>query len=135
MDLVNLCRHEIRIYDRSGSVLLHRLASAGVCTVEEVSTVVGSCGGIPVVAKHYGAVRGLPARRPGTVYVVGRVVAQVLAGARDDVLAPDTGLSGVRDRRGRIIGVTGFLVIGPSPLGAEEQSGDVLREAPGLVLF
>ncbi|WP_306530390.1 hypothetical protein, partial [Megasphaera sp.] len=62
---------------------------------------VGTAGPVPVYNMTYGPVQGLPEPQADTAYIVSSVVAQSLAGSRDDVLVP---IDFVRDDQGQITG-------------------------------
>ena len=61
---------------------------------------VGTIDGIPVNKKTFGAVEGILPKKEGTIYIVSAIVAQALAGTRDDVYVVD---DTIRDEKGRII--------------------------------
>jgi hypothetical protein len=58
---------------------------------------------IPVSRTSFGAVEGLPAHEPGTIYIVSLPVAAHVQ--RADVMSPDV----VRDDYGRVIGMRGLV--------------------------
>lgn len=71
--------------------------SARVSTVEEVVGLSNAGGLIVTVSKHtFRQIEGLPEPKPDTIYVVSGMVRDALKG-RDDVLAPDTGKTAVRN--------------------------------------
>ena len=63
--------------------------------------------GIPTVSQSTGDVEGLPEPQAGVFLVVSGMVFQ--ASNRQDLLAPDTGKTAIRDEQGRIIAVKRFL--------------------------
>lgn len=103
-DLVNLIPHPLNIagveYPPSGQVarvtLLHQ-------------QMVGEVNGAIVMQNYFGEVENLPDPKENTVYIVSGLVLAHLNGERDDVLAPDTGATAIRDEKGRIIGVTQLI--------------------------
>lgn len=116
MKVVNLTPHELTVY-QDGQVMIRIPASGTVARVKSRATFVGNVqlddiyGGwtIPIVKTEYGEIENLPDPQPGTVNIVSILVAQVLQGKRDDVVAPDTGPeSVVRDSEGKILGVRRF---------------------------
>ena len=80
--------------------------SARVSTVEEVVGLSDAGGLIVCVSKHtFGQIEGLPEPKPDTIYIVSGMVRDALDG-RQDVLAPDTGKTAVRNQQGQVAYVT-----------------------------
>jgi len=137
-DLVNLTPHEITIVGEDGKVRAVIPPSGQVARVKTEQAVVRYVDNIPVVKSTISEIEGLPHKcdncildcfveyvfedgrvyspdpkdcdqNPLTYYIVSSLVAQVLSGKRNDLLAPDTSPNGVvRDSEGRIIGVKRF---------------------------
>jgi hypothetical protein len=63
---------------------------------------------IPVSKTVYGEVEGVPEPKEGMVYIVSSLVKQQLPD-RDDVVAPDTGPSAIREN-GQVVAVTRFQI-------------------------
>jgi hypothetical protein len=63
--------------------------------------------GIPCVTQRLGEVQGLPDPEPGTFFLVSSLVFQ--ASEREDLVAPDTGKTCIRDEQGRIVAVTRLI--------------------------
>jgi hypothetical protein len=117
--IVNLCPHPLNIFLESGSKL--EIPTSG--TVARVSTVRVRDGAvstfisddealyvIPTFRITYGEVTGLPSPVEGTFYVVSLLVKQACP-TRADLLTVDSSPDGaVRDERGAIIGVRGFVM-------------------------
>lgn len=103
--LVNLTPHAVNVIGENGETIMTIQPSGMVvrCSVTRVQ--VGKINGIPVNRTQFGAVEGLPESQPDTVYIVSALVAQAVAGARDDVVIPD---DAVRDEQGRVIGCRAF---------------------------
>jgi hypothetical protein len=102
MKLVNCTPHALTV---DGVIL----APSGI--VPRCATVrseVPFWGGHRLVRQTFGEVTGLPAPAPETVYIVSGMVLSALSGARDDVVAPDTGADALREN-GQIVGVRGFV--------------------------
>jgi hypothetical protein len=66
-------------------------------------------GFVRLVRQHKGVVTGMPPAQAGVYYVVSGMVLDALAGARPDVVAPDTGPDAVRNEAGHIVSVLGFV--------------------------
>lgn len=91
---VNLTPHEITLC----GVKLPSEGLARCATLEQQIAVID---GVRVNYRTFGEVIGLPAPKEDTVYIVSAIVAQAIAGKRDDVFVVD---ETVRDENGKIIG-------------------------------
>lgn len=106
---VNLTPHDVIVVGEDGKEILRIPVSGIVARVMTKQEVVDEINGIPVVRTKFGEVIDMPEPQPDTVFIVSTLVAQALAGTRDDIVAPDTSPQGaVRDEQGRIIGVKRF---------------------------
>lgn len=111
-ELVNLTPHALVFYNTEGTEVILTVPASGTQARVAVSQeTVGELEGIPVVRSVFGAVTGLPEPVEGTTYVVSLMVLQALAGARKDLVGPDTGSTAVRDAGGKILGVRRFQVL------------------------
>lgn len=105
MNIVNLTPHVVVVETEHGrrefppSGIVARVAT----TQEAVSQV----DGIAIVKSVFGEVQDLPEPREDTIYIVSSLVAQAVPW-RDDVVAPDTGPTAIRDEAGRIVAVRRF---------------------------
>ena len=105
VEFINLTPHDIHINDivvkKSGTI-------ARVQTSEESS---GNIGNVPVVIRRMGAPQGIPASKPGVIYIVSSMVLSALSGSgRKDVVAPDTGPTAIRNDNGQISSVTRLVL-------------------------
>ena len=66
-------------------------------------------GGVRLVRTLKGEVQDLPEPAPGIVLIVSGMVLDALGGSRPDVVAPDTGADAVRNEKGHIVAVRGFV--------------------------
>lgn len=110
MRLVNLTPHSIDVYDENNRKVLSIPPSGIVLRAVAIREKVGEINGIPVYSVKY-RVPELPEPRKGVYYIVSSVVLMLLKAygiQRDDVLSPDTDRA-VRDDKGRIVGVRGFV--------------------------
>lgn len=108
--VVNLCPHDIVIYDSTMSTIRFVYRSVGVARVESTYGAAGTAMGVPVRKVISNEVVGLPAPVEGTLYIVSNIVLSTLHGAREDVVAPDTFRSKVVGEDGKTtVGVTNFL--------------------------
>jgi hypothetical protein len=83
------------------------LTFPGAATPARVQMIEGpadSIGDIPAVTSRPGPVTGIPGARPGTYYIVSRIVFDA-APWRKDLVAPDTGTTAIREA-GQVIAVT-----------------------------
>lgn len=96
MKLINLTPHPVVVRSTEGDCTIP--ADGTVARVNTVSKAAGTIMGLPVVTTTYGDVEGLPAPADGVVYVVSAMV--LAATDRDDVVAPDTGPTAMRDDSG-----------------------------------
>lgn len=91
MKLVNTTPHTIRLLKPDGEIL--EIPPSGLVVRVDASTEhVGAVEGVPMIRTRFGAIQGLPAPAPDTLYITSTIVAQAAASAgRADVAAPDTG--------------------------------------------
>ena len=75
--------------------------------VGTIETPAGELESIPCVTQKMGQVQGLPAPEPGVFFLVSALV--FAASGRQDLVAPDTGNTCVRDAQGRIVAVTRLI--------------------------
>lgn len=111
MNIINLTPHKITVIteDESRNPIIQEYYPFGiVARVSSTQSELMRVNGIPVVKTVFGDVENLPNRAEDTIYIVSTIVAQAVAGKRDDVVAPDTGQTALRDESGKIIGVTRF---------------------------
>lgn len=106
--LINLTPHNIDLVVGDTKVTISPSGEVARCAVEKqrVGSITLYDGAkvlaeIPLNQNTYGEVTGLPDPQPDTYYIVSLIVAQAVAGKRDDVLVVD---DTVRDEQGRIIG-------------------------------
>jgi hypothetical protein len=89
---------------------LGTLAPSGILprvgTVRAPATTIG---GVRLVRTSKGAVEGLPDGIAGVYLVVSGMVLDALNGTRADVVAPDTGADAIRNEKGHIVAVRGFV--------------------------
>jgi hypothetical protein len=77
-----------------------------VATTRQPATTIG---GVRLVRTVKGAVEGLPEAADGVTLIVSGMVLDALGGSRTDVVAPDTGPDAVRNEKGHIVAVRGFV--------------------------
>ena len=104
---VNLTPHAINIIDQNGQE--HTFPASGeVARVSSSMEEISPIGEFSVARQSFGKVEGLPAPQEGTFYIVsGLVLAH--CGHRGDVVAPRTDGTAVRNDKGHIIAVRGFV--------------------------
>ena len=104
---VSLLPHSISVVGEDMEITIK--PSGSIARVSSTTEVVGEIGGFTVSRSTFGDVIGLPEPEEGVYYIVSGLVLSALAGTRPDVLAPDTGSSAIRDDKGHIVAVRGFL--------------------------
>lgn len=105
MHFINLTPHAIQLVYQDPDLDHESIdiipASGILARCDVIKEEVGTAGPVPVYNMTYGPVQGLPEPQADTAYIVSSVVAQSLAGSRDDVLVP---IDFVRDDQGQITG-------------------------------
>ena len=105
MHFINLTPHDIQLAYQDPDLDHESIdiipASGILARCDVIKEEVGTAGPVPVYNMTYGPVQGLPEPQADTAYIVSSVVAQSLAGSRDDVLVP---IDFVRDDQGQITG-------------------------------
>jgi len=105
MKFVNLTPHDISV-EGLGTIP----ASGTIARVTVAQRDIGTRGGIRLRQSVKGLVEGIPAPQDGVTYIVSGMVLDALQGARiADVVAPDTGADAIRNEKGHIIAVRGFV--------------------------
>jgi hypothetical protein len=99
---LNATSHAINVLDAEG--VTHTIPTSGV-SVRVAETPIGSFAVTEVTGAE---VTGLPAPQEGTFIVVSAMVLSAAAG-RSDLLGPDTGSTAVRNEKGHIVAVKGFV--------------------------
>lgn len=87
--------------------------SLGVARVTEEQSVRSKVGNIELRETRYKEITGLPEPSTDKLLIVSMVVAQAnlrTTNPRTDLVCPDTGRTCLRDEKGQICGVTGFVV-------------------------
>jgi hypothetical protein len=103
----NATSHAINVLDAEG--VTHTIPSSGVSVrVAETRTEAAPIGSFAVTEVTGAEVTGLPAPQEGTFIVVSAMVLSAAAG-RSDLLGPDTGSTAVRNEKGHIVAVKGFV--------------------------
>lgn len=111
--IVNLTPHDIVV----GDVTIPASGNIARCATITEPVDVPGCP-VPVVRQYFGAVEGLPAPAPETMYVVSMVCAQAVGDSRDDVYIPG---EQIRDEDGKIIGCKSIARLVPPPVGVSYQ--------------
>lgn len=112
MRFVNCTPHAINILREDGSTVTVE-PSGTVVRVSTSQEVIDTIDGIPVVRTVFTNIT-LPELQDGVVYIVSTVVLQAmqqLGIRRNDIVAPDTGSTAVRDGSGQIVAIRRFQVL------------------------
>ena len=103
MKMINLSPHAIHIQTGNEEIVVE--PSGVVARVSVAQKVIDNIDSIPIVRNIYGDVENLPEAKDGTVYIVSSLVLSRISN-RNDVFAPDTGRTSVRNEKGQIVAVT-----------------------------
>ncbi len=107
MNILNLTPHAITL--RTDAQEMTFPASGIVARVPQTTFNEGrTVAGFPVYSSVFGQVE-MPEPVEGTYYIVSAMVLSALAGTRQDVVAPRTDATAIRNDAGHIIAVTGWL--------------------------
>ena len=98
---INLTPHDVNLVMESGTISIPK--SGEIARVGATTETIGEIDGIPVVRTTFNPaeVTGLPEPQDEVIFITSTLVAQAVAGIRDDVLVP---ANLVRDENGVIIG-------------------------------
>lgn len=99
---VNLTPHEVRIKVGEDEIVVPPSGTIARCAERRIE--MPPLGSVPVTRAEYGAVAGLPAPQPDTIYIVSSLVLDT-APDRADIFAPGPA---IRDAEGRIVGCAGL---------------------------
>jgi len=104
--MINLTPHAITVRLADGTERVYP-ASGTVARVSTRETSAAALDGIPTAYRRTGKVEGLPSPLTGPVLVSGMVLAELTG--EDNVFAPDTGSTALRDAAGHIVAVTRLI--------------------------
>jgi hypothetical protein len=108
MEVINLTPHAIKVVGKDGERVYQ--PSGLVARVEQSVVETGDyIDGFSVSQSVFGDIVNLPAPQPGVYYLVSAMVLGALAGSREDVVAPKTDATAIRNEKGHIVAVRGFL--------------------------
>lgn len=110
VEFINLTPHAITVLDLAGKE--HTFPPSGTVarvntSIDATTKIKGVDGDFKVTVQSFGAIQGLPPAKPGTAYIVSGMLLDK-AGRTDDVVAPDTGPTAIRES-GQIKAVRGFI--------------------------
>lgn len=104
---INLTPHAIHVLDSAG--IEHAFPPSGeVARVDSTQKELPSVGGFPLSKTEWGSVTGVPEPQEGVVLIVSALVLGHMT-HRSDVVGPDTGPTAVRNEKGHIVAVRGFV--------------------------
>lgn len=108
MKIINLTPHAITVESPTGERSTFP-ASGDVARVSQITTETSYVfEGIPVFKTKFGEVFNLPAPTEDTIYIVSGLVLGAIKD-RNDVVAPLTDSSAIRNEQGHIVAVKGWL--------------------------
>jgi len=106
INLVNLMPHALTLYNNEDEAILELPMCNEPARCASSDAAIGAYKGVPVVTKKYGSAYNLPPVKPGTFYIVSKVVgASAAVQGRTDILVPHVL---VKDKNGRVIGCKVF---------------------------
>lgn len=110
-NFVNLCPHTLTVaIEGNVENAISIEPSGAIARVKVEQTEVNRIDGeIPVRENVFGEVENLPEPSEDTVFIVSAMVLSTLKGIRPDVVGPDSGPSAIRNEKGQIVAVTGFV--------------------------
>lgn len=104
---INLTPHALTVIDAAG--VEHVFEPSGqLARVSSSQEKLPDVGGFAVARTVWGAVTGVPDPKEGVVFIVSALVLAHCAD-RPDVVGPDTGPTAVRNDKGHIVAVRGFV--------------------------
>lgn len=107
MNVINLTPHAITLHFEGEETTFP--VSDTIARVPQKTIVIDkTVAGFPVYTSTYGQVE-IPEAVEGTVYIVSAMVMSALNGTRNDVVAPRTDSTAIRNEAGHIVAVTGWL--------------------------
>jgi hypothetical protein len=107
MNIINLTPHAITLRTDAQEVIF--LVSDTIARVQQETIATGNTvAGFPVYTSAFGSVI-MPDAVEDTYYIVSAMVLTALAGTRQDVVAPRTDATAIRNEAGHIVAVTGWL--------------------------
>jgi hypothetical protein len=107
MNVINLTPHAITLRFEGEETTFP--VSDTIARVPQSTTELGkTIAGFPVYSSVFGQVE-IPEAVEDTVYIVSAMVLSALAGTREDVVAPRTDGTAIRNEAGHIVAVTGWL--------------------------
>lgn len=107
MNIINLTPHPIVVRNSQGEDVTFT-PSGSIARVSVSTETLEPVAGFRLNRQVFGAVENLPAPQEGVMYIVSALVLGQCAG-RTDVVAPDTGRDAIRNEKGHIVSVLGFV--------------------------
>lgn len=108
---LNYTPHNIDVQLEDGTNVT--IPSSGSARVTETRQSLQSHAGIPLQTTIYGHIEGLPEEKENIKIIVSMLVTQINKNSlfpRKDLVSPDTGRTCMRDEKGNVKAVRGFLV-------------------------
>lgn len=104
---INLTPHALTVIAADGGEHVFE-PSGQLARVGSSQEMLPQIGGFTVAKTVWGMVTGVPAPQEGTVYIVSAIVLGHCTD-RPDVVGPDTGPTAIRNEKGHIVAVRGFV--------------------------
>lgn len=106
MTIINATPHNITVIRGGENVVFE--TSGIIARVSSSYTSMEPIDGFVIEHQTFGEIEGLPAEESGIFYIVSAMVLGA-NNTRKDLLAPNTGASAVRNEKGHIVAVQGFV--------------------------
>lgn len=107
MEFVNLTPHTINIKTPDSTITIPpsgKVARVNMLEKENMPIQIQG-NSIPVISRSPVGIDNLPKPKDGTIYLVSSIVLDNLQENRNDVFAPDTGITAIRNEKGQITAV------------------------------
>lgn len=106
MNIINATPHDIVVL--KGDVKVTFPKSGIIARVSSSYEELESLDGFNISHQTFGEIEGLPEETNETIYIVSAMVLSANR-SRRDLIAPDTGVTAIRDEKGHIVAVNGFV--------------------------
>lgn len=104
--IINATPHNITVLRGDESVVFEKTDI--LARVSSSTEVTGNINGFQISHQTFGEIEGLPEEQIGVFYIVSAMVLSANK-TRNDLLAPDSGATAIRNDKGHIIAVKGFV--------------------------
>lgn len=107
MNIINATPHDITVI-KKGDTKVTFPKSGIIARVSSSYEELEAIDGFTMVHQTFGEIEGLPEETNETMYIVSAMVLSANR-SRKDLIAPNTGATAIRDEKGHIVAVNGFV--------------------------